>query len=185
MNSPVRLGVSPAAASTPTGVFTQRFEALSPCPGALGWVVCFAPPDLPPCLSMRKCGAAGSAICSLAWPAPQPAPSLGLPAATLKRVLSTHLPVSTPPTGLRECFFFISVVVGLPYSSIFCHLWLFFVFKLLLSFFSLCEEAQCVYLCLHLGRKSQFEAFKSSLVFPTGTRLLRYISCDCVEFLLF
>ena len=29
-NSPVRLGVSPAAASTPTGVFTQRFEAYFP-----------------------------------------------------------------------------------------------------------------------------------------------------------
>ena len=27
-NSPVRLGVSPAAASTRTGVFNQRFEAL-------------------------------------------------------------------------------------------------------------------------------------------------------------
>ena len=29
-NSPVRLGVSPAAASTLTGVFNQRFEALFP-----------------------------------------------------------------------------------------------------------------------------------------------------------
>ena len=29
-NSPVRLGVSPAATSTPTGVFSQRFEALFP-----------------------------------------------------------------------------------------------------------------------------------------------------------
>ena len=38
--SPVRLGVSPAAASTPIGVFTQRFEVLFPCAGALGCVVC-------------------------------------------------------------------------------------------------------------------------------------------------
>ena len=30
MNSSVRLGVSPAAASTPTGVFNQWFEALFP-----------------------------------------------------------------------------------------------------------------------------------------------------------
>ena len=30
MNSPVRLGVSPTAAWTPTGVFNQRFEALFP-----------------------------------------------------------------------------------------------------------------------------------------------------------
>ena len=41
--SPVRLGVSPAAAPTPTGVFNQRFEALFPRAGALGCLVCFAP----------------------------------------------------------------------------------------------------------------------------------------------
>ena len=41
--SPVRLGVSPAAAPTPMGVFSRRFEALFPCTGALGCVVCFAP----------------------------------------------------------------------------------------------------------------------------------------------
>ena len=40
MNSPVRLGVSPAAASTPTGVFSQWFEALFPHTGTLGCVVC-------------------------------------------------------------------------------------------------------------------------------------------------
>ena len=43
MNSPVRLGVSPAAASIPTAIFTQRFEALFPRAGALGCVVCFTP----------------------------------------------------------------------------------------------------------------------------------------------
>ena len=43
MTSPVRLGVSPAAAPTPKGVFNQRFEALFPRAGALGCVVCFAP----------------------------------------------------------------------------------------------------------------------------------------------
>ena len=48
-NSPVRLGVSPAAAaSTPTGVFNQRFEALFPRAGALGCTVCFAPPPFLP-----------------------------------------------------------------------------------------------------------------------------------------
>ena len=41
--SPVRLGVSPAAAPTPLGVFNQSFEALFPRAGALGYVVCFAP----------------------------------------------------------------------------------------------------------------------------------------------
>ena len=73
------------------------------------------------------------------------------------------LPISTPPTGLDECFFFISLVVGLPYSSIFCQFWLFFVFKFLLSFW-LCEEAQCVYLCLHLGWKLIFSGLKILVV---------------------
>ena len=41
--SPVRLGVSPAAASTPAGVFNQRFEALFSYPGTLGCAVCLAP----------------------------------------------------------------------------------------------------------------------------------------------
>ena len=39
------------------------------------------------------------------------------------------LPFCAPPTGLGECFFFNSLVVRCPYSSIFCHFWLFFVFK--------------------------------------------------------
>ena len=54
------------------------------------------------------------------------------------------------PMGLDECFFFISLVVRLPYSLIFCQFWLFFAFKLWLSFFWLFEEAQCVSLRLHL-----------------------------------
>ena len=48
MNFPVRLGVSPTAASTPSCVFNQRFEALFPHTGTLGCMVCFAPlPFLP------------------------------------------------------------------------------------------------------------------------------------------
>ena len=78
----------------------------------------------------------------------------GLPAAALPQVLSAQLPISAPPTSLDECFFFNSLVVGLPYSLIFCQFLLFFVFKLLLSFIQLCEEAQCVYLHLHLGQKT-------------------------------
>ena len=52
-----------------------------------------------------------------------------------------RLPLSTPPTGLDECFFFNSLVVGFPYSSIFWQVWLFFLFlNLLLSFLWLCKE---------------------------------------------
>ena len=58
VTSPVRLGVSPAAAPTPTGAFNQRFEALFPCAGALGCVVCFAPRRLSwfICARMWGCG---------------------------------------------------------------------------------------------------------------------------------
>ena len=91
--SPVRLGVSPAAAPAPTGAFNQRFEALFPQAGALGCVVCFAPPVYlcsnvgprgatrrsacpilhhsesgPLGLSVQECGTAGSASGQTACP---------------------------------------------------------------------------------------------------------------------
>ena len=93
----MRLGVSSAAASTPTGVFNQWFEALFPQAGALGCEVCFPPQLFLPIYLHENVG--------------PPAPP-----ATLPRVLSAQLPVSTPPTGLDECVFFNSLVVGLPYS---------------------------------------------------------------------
>ena len=65
--SPVRLGVSPTASSTAMGVFNQRFEALFPRAGALGYVVCFAPRHLSG-LSVRECGAAVSASGQTACP---------------------------------------------------------------------------------------------------------------------
>ena len=65
--SPVRLGVSPAAAPTPTGVFNQRFEALFPRAGALGCSVCFTPCCLSG-LSVHECRAAGSASGQTACP---------------------------------------------------------------------------------------------------------------------
>ena len=43
MTSPVRLGVSPAAAPTPTSIFNPRLEAFFPRAGAQGCSVCFAP----------------------------------------------------------------------------------------------------------------------------------------------
>ena len=122
-NCPVRLGVSPAAAPAPTGVFNQRFEALF----SLRWSPVLRG------LSPGSPAAALPASCCLASQL-QPCPPhstichpLGL--ATLLQVLSAQLPISAPPTGLGECFFFISLVVGLSYSSIFCQFWLFFVFK--------------------------------------------------------
>ena len=119
------LGVSPTAASTPTGVFIQWFEALFLPAGTLGCGVCHPVHQLLPC-----------------WPAAafptllhNPPPRWVHQPPALPGVLSAWLPVSTPPIGLGECFFFISLVVGLPFSSIFCQFWLFFVFKLSWSFF--------------------------------------------------
>ena len=128
----------------PTGVFYQWFEALFPHAGTLGCKVCHLVRQLlprPPAAVL-------------------PTPLHNLPPRWVRQPPPSRessppwLPVSAPPTGLDECFFFISLVVGLPYSLIFCQFWWFFVFKLLFSFW-LCEEAQCVYLRLHLGQKSQ------------------------------
>ena len=106
----------------------------------------FRSPFIPPGLSALKCGTAGSTSHHL------------LGSTSHHLAMSPLRPAShlTPPTSLDECVFFNSLVVGLPYSSIFCQFWLVCVFKLLLSFFWLCEEAQYVYLHLHLGRKSNF-----------------------------
>ena len=96
-NSPVRLGVSPIAAST-----SKRFSIS-------GLRLYF--PTLEPWVVQSI--ARSPASCSFAHPAPQSATSLGPPAATLPRVLSARLPVSAPPTGLDECVFFNPLVLDL------------------------------------------------------------------------
>ena len=67
-NPPGRLGVFPAATSTPTGYFNQRFGALFPLTGALFCAICFAPPPFLPvylCMNVRPWG-----LLAAAWPAP-------------------------------------------------------------------------------------------------------------------
>ena len=98
----------------PPQVFSVRgFEALFPHTGALGCLVYLTPQLLLPVYLHTNVGP----------PSPQATARLGPP------VFSAQLPVSTPPTGLDECFFFNSLVVGLPHSFIFCQFWLFSVFK--------------------------------------------------------
>ena len=60
----MRLGVSPVAAPTPTGVFNQRFEALFPCTGALGCEVCFAPRRFVQVYLCANVGPRGATRCS-------------------------------------------------------------------------------------------------------------------------
>ena len=166
--SPVRLGVSPAAAPTPTGVFNQRFEALFLWAGALGYTVCFAPlvfvlvylcanvglgvlpaalpapfsATLSPALwvYLCECGATGSASGQTACPV----------CPTLRQSWSRHSNASPLHPGClslpllpvwMSVFYFLGV--GLPCCSIFCQFWL-------------CEEAQCVYLRCHVGSLNSY-----------------------------
>ena len=76
------------------------------------------PPAVPPSLSACKCVAAS---CCLPHPVLQPLPCHGSS--------PSQLPASTLPTRLGECFFFNSLVIRLPYISIFWQLWLISVFK--------------------------------------------------------
>ena len=155
--SPVRLGVSPAATPTPTGVFNQSFEALFHRAGALGCVVCFAPSRssrficvrvwgcgvLPAALPapfsatlslallvyLLECGAAGSASARTACAV--------RPTLCQSRSRHSHASPLCPsarllpsyPSGLMFVFYFLGV--GLPCLLIFCQIWLW-------------EEAQCV-----------------------------------------
>ena len=123
-------------------------------------------PVVPPGLSAGECGTIWSICRCLAHPTLQLLPycTSSLP----------WLTVSSPPTSLNECFFFNSLVVGLPHSLI-GTIWIrfsgssgcFLFLNLLLSFFWLCEEAKCIYLCLHLGLKSKIAQFEEVFLFPS------------------
>ena len=78
-NSPVRLGVSPTATSTPKGFLVRGFEALflpptpTPCTETLGCVICLAPQLFLPVYLHSNVGP----------PSPQATASSSLPATTL------------------------------------------------------------------------------------------------------
>ena len=108
-DSPVRLGVSPTATSIPTGVFSQRFLRLY-FSTLKTWVArSVSLPIVPPSLSSCKYGTDCSISHHLTHSSPHPRW-----ATTLPQVLSTWLPMSSPLSSLDECFFFNSLVVGLP-----------------------------------------------------------------------
>ena len=103
-------------------------------------------------------------MCTQMWDCPllQLLPHPVLQPPSFQESSPPWLPLPVPPTGLNEYFFFNSLVVGLPYSSIFWKFWLFFFLNLLLSFW-LCEEAKCIYLHLCLGWKSKIGKFVKNL----------------------
>ena len=138
MTSPVRLRVSPAAVPTPTGAFNQRSEALFPPRWSPGLCILLRSPHsyrfiyaqmqdrgvlpaalpapfsatLNPTLSVYLCTNVGpQGLLVVRLPAPFVPHSASLGPATATRVLSTPVPISAPPTGLDECFFFIYLVL--------------------------------------------------------------------------
>ena len=111
MNSPVRLGVSPTA-STLAGFSARSFESLFPLTETLSCMVCLTP-QLFHLIYLHT--------------------NVGLPTTPATALLRWWV-LSATPTGLDECFFFNSMVVGLPYRSIFWQFWLFFVFKFVVFF---------------------------------------------------
>ena len=138
-NFPVRLGVFPTAISTCTSVFSESFEALFSCPGTLGCTVCLEPQLF------------------LAAYLPTNVRPPVLPAAT------SPAQVLQPPPCCKSSPPFLLV-----WMNVSSTLWLSdfhivrfsvssdcFLFLNLLSFFWLCRETQCIYLCLHLCRKSE------------------------------
>ena len=104
---------------------------------------------VPPGSPAGECGTAQSAICHLArstschlaHPGPPTAALLHVLSALASHLLLVWMNVSSLTPWLLD-FHTVQFSVG---SG--CLLFL----NLLLSFFWLCEEAQCVYLCLHLG----------------------------------
>ena len=142
----MRLGVSPAAAPTPTGVLNQRFEALFPCAGALGCVVSFAPPPVllvflctnvgPYCLPRSTIShLAGSTSCCLAL-------SPVHPSCPSPPLLPVWMNVSLSPWLLDFHAVRFSVSSG-------CFLFL----SCCCPSFGCARRWQCVHLLLHLGRE--------------------------------
>ena len=150
------------APQPPQVFFSQRFWGCSSLhwnPGLHGPSCC---PVFPPSLSALKCGTACSKSCRLVRPSP--------PTAALPRILST-LAACLCPSYQSGWLFLKSLVVGLPYSSIFGISDWFLFLNLLLSF-RLCKEAQCINLCLHLGRKFVFSFWLCVCTLHTCTPVL-------------
>ena len=137
------------------GVFTQRFEALFPHAGALGCVICFAPQRF---LLVYLCANVelwGLLAATLPAPfLPQSTTSLGPRVPSLPQVLPTLAARLHPSywSGWMFLLYLLGCQTSIQFH--FLSVLVVFGFKLLLSFFWLCEEAQCVYVHLHLGRST-------------------------------
>ena len=117
-NSPVRLRVSPN--TTTSGVYSQRFWVFISPHCNPGFCV-LAPQLFPPVYPHANVGLLPSSSCSLAC--------LFLQLPTCHMSSLPQLPIPTPPSGLDECFFLNSLLLWIPYSSIFWQFGCFFGLK--------------------------------------------------------
>ena len=125
MNTPVRLGVSPAA-STPTGLFSQRFCGFIFPQWNPGLCGLSHSPLVPPSLSPCKCGTTHSISCPLAT-------SPLYPGCLSPPLLLVWMNVSFLTPWLLDFH-------AVQFSSSSSY----FFFLSLLSFFWLFEEAKCI-----------------------------------------
>ena len=159
----MRLGVSPTATSTPTGVFSQSFEALFPCTGTLGCTVYLVPQLFLPVYLYSSVGPPHW-VCQ-----PQPFCKSSSPSCLSLPLLPVWMNVFSLTPWLWDFH-----TVRFSVSSG-CFLFL----NLLLTFFWLCEGAQCVYLRPNLGQKSKINHLKvsNSMVFSAFSALCNHHVC--------
>ena len=121
----------------PPQIFTARgFEALFPCAGTLGCVVCLAPQLFLLVYLHTNVGPPSPAAATLPWSS--------LPGCMSQSLLPVLMDVFSLTPWLSE---FHSVWFSGSFAS-------FLFLNWLLYFFWLCEEAKHIYLCLHPGQKS-------------------------------
>ena len=129
-------------------VLRLSFPVLEPW---VGWSV-----SLPSCSSRF--------FCKQMWDH-QPPPHLPQPSSHSLAMYSLAPAAFLHPSYKSGWMFLSSLVVGLPYSSIFCSSGCFLFLNWLLPFFWLCKDEKYTYLCLHLGWKSSRAFF---ILFPSS-----------------
>ena len=93
---------------------------------------------------------------------------------------SPQLPVSAPPTGLDECFFFNSLVVRLPHNLIFWQFWLFFVLKLIVIFLFGCGRRWSIStyasILARIPKMEAIRSFKHEYIIPGHRQTITYLT---------
>ena len=125
-------------------------------------MVCFVPLLFLPVYLCANVRSQGLLVVTLPAPFIPQSTSLWVPPRCHK-TCAPRLPVSAPPSGLDECFFFISLVVRLQCGSIFCQFWLFL-------FLNCC----CPFGCARRRSVSTYASLLVSLSLPI------FIIMDCL-----